>query len=79
MHLEFFQKTDGLAVLLSFFERNLGTPKELAEVIRRLHIPHYEEARRYLERAIKDGFIDSIGSSQADLKRVIQEYGNDRT
>ena len=78
-HLSHFSTIDGLAILLSFFEKNLGTPKELAEIIRRLHIPHYEEARRYLERASSDGFIDNIDSSQADLKRVIEEYGNDRT
>jgi hypothetical protein len=79
MHLASFSKIDGLAILLSFFERNLGTPKQLAEIIRRLHIPHYEEARRYLERATSDCFIDNIDSSQTDLKRVIEEYGNDRT
>lgn len=79
MHLDFFSQIDGLAVLLSFFERNLGTPKELAEIIRRLHIPHYEQARRYLKRAISNGFIDNIDCSQDDLKRVIEKYGNDRT
>ena len=79
MHLDVFSQINGLAVLLSFFERNLGTPKELAEIIRRLHIPHYEQARRYLKKAISDGFIDNIDCSQDDLKRVIEEYGNDRT
>jgi len=77
--LSHFSTIDGLAYLLSFFERNIDTPKGLVEIIKRLHIPHYEEARRYLERASSNGFIDNMDSSQFDLKRIIEEYGNDRT
>jgi len=76
-HLEHFTGIDGLAWLLSLFDRNLGDPRELAEIIRRIHILYYEEARQYLERAYNHGFIDSKDYSQYDLKRVIQEYGND--
>ena len=77
LHLEAFTGSDGLALLLSFFERNLSDPNELAEIIRRLHIPHYEEARHYLERAYTAGIIDNKVYGQEDLKRVIKEYSNE--
>jgi hypothetical protein len=38
-HLRYFRGTDGLAWLLSYFMRNLADPKEIAEIIRRVHIP----------------------------------------
>ena len=72
-----FTGSDGLALLLLFFERNLSDHKELAEIIRRIHIPHYEETRHYLEKAYRTGFIESRDYGQEDLKRVIKEYGND--
>ena len=75
-HLRDVTGSNGLAYLLSFFERNLGDPKELAEIIRRIRIPHYEEARQYLAKAYNDGFVDSKDYGQNDLKQVIQEYGN---
>lgn len=75
-HLVHFTKDDGLARLLSFFKKNLADPNELSEIIRRIHIPHYEEARVYLARSIRDGIADSIDDSQRDLLRVIEEYGN---
>ena len=76
-HLYYFAGADGLALLLSFFEMNLADPKELAEIARRIHVPHYEEARPYLEKALNDGIISSRDYSQEDLKRVIEEYGKD--
>jgi hypothetical protein len=76
LHLDSLTRIDGPALLLSFFDRKLDDPKELAEIIRRLHIPHYEEARRYLKRALNEGLIDSKENTQVDLKRVIAEYGS---
>jgi hypothetical protein len=77
-HLNYFAGPDGLALLLSFTEWYLGDPKELAEIIRRTHVPHYEEARQYLDKAYGDGFISSSRDySQEDLKKVIEEYGKD--
>jgi hypothetical protein len=76
-HLHYFAGADGLGLLLSFFEMNLADPKELAEIARRIHVPHYEEARPYLEKALDDGIISSRDYSQEDLKRVIEEYGKD--
>lgn len=73
-HLEYFIGVDGLAYLLSFFYRNLRDPKEVAEIIRRLHIPYYEEARQFFKKAIDDGFMDSRDYTQNDLERIIIEY-----
>jgi len=75
LHLEVFAGSDGLALLLSFFERNLADSNEFAEVIRRLHIPHYEEGRHYLEKAYVDRIIVDKVYGQEDLKKVIKAYG----
>jgi hypothetical protein len=74
-HLIYFAGPDGLSVLLSFLEKKLSDPRELADIIRRLHVPHYEEARPYLEQARDAGIIRSIEYSQEELKAVIKEYG----
>jgi hypothetical protein len=75
-HLEYFTGMNGLAYLLSIFDRNLRDPKELVEIIRRLHIAYYEEARLFLKRAIEEGFIDCWDDTQVILKRVIVKYGS---
>lgn len=76
LHLKIFTGSDGLALLLSYFKRNLADSNEFAEIIRRLHIPHYEEARHYLERAYIDRIIVDKVYGQEDLKKVIKAYGN---
>jgi len=73
-HLTHFMGSDGLAFLLAKFDRNLANPRELAEIIRRLHIPHYEEARLFMDRAHKDGLLDSRDNDQKTLLMIIQEY-----
>ena len=77
LQLKVFTGSDGLALLLSFFGRKLSDPNEFAEIIRRIYIPHYEEARHYLEKAYTSGIIDDKVYGQADLKKVINEYIND--
>jgi hypothetical protein len=52
-------------------------PNKFAEIIRRLHIPHYEEARHYLEKAYVDRIIVDKVYGQEDLKKVINAYGED--
>jgi hypothetical protein len=74
--LKKFTGADGLGYLLSFFDRNLRDPKEVIEIIRRLHIPYYEEARGFLKRAIEEGFISCWDDTQVILKMVIGEYGS---
>ena len=74
-HLNFFAGPDGLSILLSFFQQKLTDPKELIDVIRRIHLPYYEEARPYLGKALDDGFLSSTEYVQEELKIVIKEYG----
>jgi hypothetical protein len=76
LQLKVFTGSDGLALLLSFFERKLAVPNEFAEIIRRLHVPHYEEARQYLEKAYIDSVIVNKVYGQEDLKKVIKTYAN---
>ena len=78
-HLFHFTGPDGLADLLSFFDREHGVNQgELAEIIRRLHVPYYEEARQYLDRAVNDGYLGGKESiRQNDLKGIIEEYCQD--
>ena len=48
---------------------------EFTEIMRRLYLPHWEEARLYWERAYQDGFHDKCGFSENDLLSIIDEYG----
>jgi hypothetical protein len=73
-HLKYFTGEDGLGYLLSLFERRLRDPKEVIEMIRRLHIPHYEEARFFFKRAIDEGFIACFDDTQDTLKKIISKY-----
>jgi hypothetical protein len=79
MHLEHFLGPDGLANLLSMFERPFEDQQEFVEIIRRLHIPYYEEARLYWQIAKDDGFFDEANEYwpylQDNLKTVIEKYG----
>lgn len=59
MPLDSFIGADGLVYLLSFVQFDRAeTNEELAEIIRRLHVPYYEEARRYHDIAEADGYFD---------------------
>ena len=59
MPLEDFTGANGLNYLLSKLELDLieNVPKYI-EIIRRLHLPYYEEARSYHEDAVQDGYFD---------------------
>ncbi len=64
--------------LLSPMARNL---KEYMEIVRRLTIPHYEEARLYWDKAERDGFFEGANEIWVylpnNLKALIREYGED--
>ena len=88
LHLDAFVGADGLGTLLSLLAPAQGDdstrmkardPNEAVEVIRRLHLPHYEEARRYFETARADGFlVDSDPAAwfwQQNLLTIIRRYG----
>lgn len=58
-HLNSFIGSDGLVSLLSKFQyERVEDNSELVEIIRRLHIPYYEEARKYHNEAEIDGYFD---------------------
>lgn len=54
--------------------------REYADLFRRLHVPYYEEARRYWDQAISDGLLASNNEvsiySPEVLKEVIEQYGD---
>lgn len=55
--------------------------REWSELVRRLTIPHYEQARLYWSRAQEDGYFDGANEiliyTQGFLKKLIEKYGDD--
>jgi hypothetical protein len=80
-HLQYFTGYDGLASLLTMFDCKTQIDSyELADIIRRIHLPYYEEARTYWEEAKVDGFIFGERHSvrdfqQGTLLNLITRYG----
>ena len=65
-------------MLLSMLERPLEDQQEFGKIIRRLHIPLYEEAQRYWQEAKDGGFFNDVDEScpyQYFLEGIIEEYG----
>ncbi len=48
--------------------------QDYINIMRRLYLPYWEEARSYWERGFKDGFHDACGFSEKDLINIINEY-----
>ena len=75
--------SDGLGNLLFHIElsekgvRKLKNLNEFIEILRRLHIPYWEEARLCWEEAYKDGFHDKCSFDEEMLLSIISEYGKD--
>lgn len=87
-HLSEFIGEDGLAHLLTFLDWGHVDPRggprvrrsdELAELFRRVMLPHYEEARLYWSEATNAGeFADANQVSpytQETLKQIIRQFG----
>jgi hypothetical protein len=76
---------DGLSELLLLLDRanscESADPAEVLELIRRLHIPYYEEARRYRGAAAGDNLLDGLDPRkfffQEQLKAVVERYTSD--
>lgn len=58
MHLSAFLGTDGLMVLLSMLAEGELPKSEVLELIKRLHIPGYEQARFHFDEAIAEGVFE---------------------
>jgi hypothetical protein len=89
-HLDSFVGPDGLSALIAMVDAGslhdqsgADVPqagvREWLEIVRRLHTPHYEEARRYFAKAASDGFFDGCNElypyTQSTLETLIDEYG----
>lgn len=69
MHLHGFVGPDGLVSLLSKIQfDDVENNRELVEIIRRLHVPFYEEARQYHDIAQELGYFDG----ENEITRYIQ-------
>jgi hypothetical protein len=64
---------EGICQMLS----NQSKDPSWAEVFRRVFVPHYEEARRYLDDAKRDGF-EALPEklTKATLIKYIETYGS---
>ncbi len=59
MHLDDYTGPNGLVNLLSKIQYEyVEDDAELVEIIRRLHVPYYEEARKYHDAADENGYFD---------------------
>jgi hypothetical protein len=91
-HLRRFLGPAGIVQLLSMMDvgafhdpegRELAGVKDVrnwVEVFRRLHVPYYEEARRYFDEARDDGELDGISEIalylQPTLEALVRKYGD---
>ena len=57
-HLPDLLGVDGLMMLLSMVAEEMFPLNEILEIIKRLHILGYEQARMYFDRAISEGIIE---------------------
>ncbi|MDF9844962.1 MULTISPECIES: hypothetical protein [unclassified Paenibacillus] len=83
MHLDAFVGGRGLVYLLSLIEHPEVTNKaEVTEMVRRLHVAHYEEARLYWPEAESDGFFDGANEIWPYLpetnETLIRRYSDER-
>lgn len=59
LQLRYFVGPDGLVNLLAFLsDKRFADPNEVLEMIKRLHIPQYEEARLSFDAALADGAFE---------------------
>lgn len=75
MDVEHFLGSDGLAFLMNLMIGKDIEDKELfTEIVYRLHIPNYEEARKYKEE-FQDDTSEEFPVRQDQLLDIIRKYG----
>lgn len=86
-HLTRFVGEDGLAYLLNFLDPGhhispdytgprVSDMRGFVELIRRLHMQYYEEARQFFDKASYDGFFRDVNIlNPKELKVIIKTYG----
>jgi hypothetical protein len=88
IHLVHLLGPDGLATLLQLVspggrtgnrEDGVANLDEWGELVRRLHVPHYEEARHYWAYAEADNVFSGLAGhsqySKATLLKILSRYG----
>ncbi|MCT1575686.1 hypothetical protein M3E13_15580 [Oceanobacillus kimchii] len=79
-HLHWYVGSGGLSELLSFYDYKKIDHREFNEIIKRIHVDFYEEARIYMNIGFEDGYnLDphQVGDySQQDLLFLISEYAD---
>jgi hypothetical protein len=63
---------DGLMRLLIFISQNELPNEEVLEMIKRLHIPEYEQARNYFKQAISEGVFEPNTPDNYHFQREIK-------
>lgn len=67
---------DGLILLLEMLEEDALPKEEVLELIKRIHIPGYEQARSHFEQAIDEGVFEPNSApgyySQKEIKAVLR-------
>lgn len=75
-----FQGPDGLMELLSMIAEQRLPAAQVIEMVKRLHVPGYEHARRHLQRAVVEGVIEPNTPPgfpmQRQLAAVLESYGS---
>ena len=74
--------SSGLGYLLFMLEltekkkvvRKIASVSEFVEMIRRLHLPYWEEARLYWKDAYREGLHDACSFDEKTLITIIEEY-----
>ena len=73
--LAYFLGNDGLMNLLEYLSDSPSSADEIIELIKRLHIPGYEEARSHFDHAIRAGVFEPNTKpgfySLADIQRTV--------
>lgn len=72
----FFLGADGLMDLLSMVSDDILPKEEVLEIIKRIHISGYEQARLYFDEAISEGVFEPNTKpnyyKQSDIKAVLK-------
>jgi hypothetical protein len=76
LSLERFVGPDGLMLLLSMIASGESSAEEIIELVKRVQIPGYEQARELFEIAIENGFLSpSIGNGfylQSEIQALLR-------
>ncbi len=83
MHLAHMITSGSFGHFLDWFEKSAAGKIEekidipaFFEMLRRLYLPYWEEARQYWDQALKEGFHDGTDFSDGQLQSIIAKYAD---